>query len=953
MSIPKDSSKSKKTLSFLRNICSETYTDPVTCAIYSQDASIYELSPQAVVVPRSAGEIQKVVKGAQKNNVSITPRGAGTNTTGSAIGSGIVFDMSKHLRSVRSFDHERSRILVETGIVQDELNSLLQQYGLRLGPDTSTGDRATIGGMIGCNSAGARSLRFGSMHQAILGIELTLSTGEILWLSRVHERDKQSHPLFDQIFRIAHEFQDDIRNQFPAFERSSSGYQLRQLLNLDCIDFAKLIAGSEGTLGVITAAELQLVPLLPKTKLFVYSFASILDAMEASSKLIKCKPISLELIDQKILSLALENGYEVPKNIPLDAGSYIICEVEVSASRPSYDPLNGLIKQTELEDPQDIACMWSIRKGGLGLLLSTRSSRRAIGFIEDMAVDPKKLPLFYQDLSKILELHKVEAGIYGHIGAGCLHLRPFFNLAEDRKLIETMSRQALDLVKKYRGVFSSEHGDGLVRSWASEELFGSRIMQALKEVKKAFDPHNLMNPGKVIPQQKIFENLREKPTIVPFKPQFRSHQRGGIEATVDMCNGNGSCRKMSGTMCPSYQATLDEKQTTRARALALKGVFTGQIPLETMVKNNFEEVFDLCISCKGCAHDCPSHIDASKLKAEWLNYLHQTKGASLRSRFFAKIGTYLDKAAYISKVSNWFTKSLIGKSLFYFLNIDSEALPQITQERFSTWAQKEGLHETSKPDVLLFSDTYTEFFEPEIGKAAVFILQKLQLRVRILPWKCCGRAAISKGFLDVAKKQVEEFTHSLEKQLDHLPLSDKTLPIIVLEPSCLSVFLDEGPDFGNDNAPLLKQQRFVAFEEFISGYRTEIARICNLQNQNIAIHVHCHQKSLCKPSPLIALPKNNITLFTTGCCGMAGSFGYELEHLDISRKIFERDLGSKIDAYSSTEHPDYWIVANGVSCRAQIKRLRPNFNSEQGPHRVLHLAQFLEQQYRATQGRVP
>lgn len=891
----------------------EFYTDTVSRSIYSQDASIYQITPQAILCPRSAQEIQKSIIYAATNKVTITPRGAGTNTTGAALGTGIILDLSKHLRSIRSFDEKTARVIVDPGVVQDDLNTASLKYGLRLGPDTSTGDRATIGGMVGTNAAGSRSLRFGSMRDAVVGIKLMLASGESIWLRDMHESEYNEQPLLKELLKIASSYHEEISTKFPDFKRSSTGYPLRELLNPKSVHFGKFIAGSQGTLGVITAIELQLVPKLPQTSLLVLSFDTVIHAIEASSKFLDLNPISLELLDKTILESALLQNYEVPHGVDPHAGALIIAEFEKETTAPV---LEGSYKSVILKDPDECRAIWAIRKAGLGLLLSRRSKRRAIGFIEDMAVPPKQVTPFFKELTSLFNANEIQAGVYGHVGAGCLHIRPFFNLIEDRKRIEELSEKALWLVKKYQGVYSSEHGEGLLRSWATKPFFGEKLFQAMKEIKSLFDPKGLMNPGKIIPNQALLDNVRQMPLSSPFEPVFKSYQQGGLALTVDLCNGNGACRKKSGTMCPSFQATLDEHDSTRARALALKGILTGDIPQDAIFSKDFSKVFDLCLSCKGCARECPSQIDVSKLKAEITNYTNKIKGTSLRSRIFGRIGSYLKMGSLFPKISNWMMHTFLGR----LLGVDQQALPNIAKERFSSWASANQLLATQNPDLILFSDTFTEFLHPEVGIAAVKVLQSIGKKVRVLPWNCCGRTAISKGFLDQSKKL-------LSKLYDTLSYSN--CPLIVLEPSCLSTFIDEAKEFGLDFS---KHVPVISFEEYIHPLmdKLELKRF----PYSIAYHIHCHEKSLFKNSYgleiLRSIPDAHVIPLETGCCGMAGSFGYEIEHIAISKKIFTQDLGLKLGSCDTNT----WVITNGTSCRAQIQRYTKS-------HRTSHISELL------------
>ncbi|MBS0656592.1 MAG: 4Fe-4S dicluster domain-containing protein, partial [Verrucomicrobia bacterium] len=659
---------------------------------------------------------------------------------------------------------------------------------------------------------------------------------------------------------------------------------------------------------------------------------SLLDALKEAPSYLAFAPFSLELIDKKIIEFGLSsplmhNRLQFLHTLP-EALVLIECPVEQADALLAHIKKKDPLFVEMLEDKETVKAVWDLRKLGLGLLLSKKSYSQAVAFIEDITVPIDHVAPFIEEIQALLTQAGKEAGIYGHLGVGCLHIRPYFDTRnkQELKLIEEMMDKAMKLVTKYGGILSGEHGDGLTRSWTTEKMFGSKIFEAFTRLKMAFDPHDRMNPGKIVgTSQPLLDNLKRSPTtkVEAFQPFFDFSREGGLAMAIDMCNGNGACRKKEGVMCPSFQVTHDEKDSTRARANALQALIHGRLHAEAIATPEFHEVMDLCIQCKGCKTECPSQIDMAKLKSEYLHQLHQKKGAPLRDRLFASIPSLFRLASSMPRLANWVTTKI---SKFFGI-AEERPLPQLATSRFSTLFKRHKKNQ-SNSHVVLFVDTFTEFTAPSIGMDAVKVLEALGLSVIAPDWHCCGRTLISKGFLPEAKKKLEYLVNVL------YPYAEKGLQIVGLEPSCILTLVDEVRDFGLDAqkvAAISKASRPI--DEFLFDYIDQLAALTSPYPGSVQLHGHCHQKSLvgikAQCEILKKLTAKEVTVIPSGCCGMAGSFGYEKEHAHFSQQIGELVLFPHIRACD----PDTIIIASGTSCRAQI---------EVGTKRhALHLVEFI------------
>lgn len=847
-----------------RHVEGDVRADLMTQQIYSVDASIFEIPPAAVVLPKNKEDLVAIVQIAQECNVPITSRGGGTGIAGGCLGQGVVVDTSKYLTRILEFYPNEKYAVCEPGVIQDQLNQRAQKYGLCLGADTSTGNRATIGGMCATNAAGSHYLKYGNMIDHVLGVEMILSTAEKVYLS-----EGSSWPNLPEVVSP------------PTFHRSSSGYPLYTLLEQPR-NLAKLTVGSEGTLGIFSEIKLKLSETLLKRSLAILPFPSLEESLKEVPGILQFKPTSLEVIDEHIIEMGRLSPLLKGRLDWLDFGTKACLIAEFEADTPpSFSH-----KQINLLKAADQESVWALRKAGLGLLLSRRSYSRAIAFIEDLAVPPEKLPNFVKELKELLPW---EIGIYGHAGDGCLHMRPYINVTNPKEIdqIFYIMPQVADLVRRFGGVLTSEHGDGIIRSWLNPTFYGESIYQAMIQVKKAFDPFNLMNPGKIVEASQPREFVRpSRPIQISTFLDFT--KEGGLHLAADLCNGNGECRKTTGLMCPSFHAYKDERHTTRARAQSLRAILNGRLPMEELTEKGLLDVLDYCLECKGCKKECPSQVDMAKMKMEVLYQYQEKHGYSLKSHLFGKYRLWASLGARFPSFSNWFMQTVLTKKSLPLIGITPHRpLPKLALERFSIWWNKRDIVKKGKK-VRLFIDTFTEYHCPEVGQAAVLLLEKNGFSVDPITHLCCGRTALSCGLLKEAKKAALALSAHLEGCED---------PLIVLEPSCLSALVDDYPSL---NIPPIKA---IPLESFLSHLSIKTP---------IFYHPHCHEQVLSAPISLKqCFPQ--MVLSDAGCCGLAGAFGYESHHYEMSMAIAQNQLFKKIASY-----PDLPIVASGFSCRQQI-----------------------------------
>ncbi len=936
-----------------RVVRGEVRFDTMTRLLYSTDASIYQVEPIGVVLPRDKSDVQAVIEVASRYGAPVLPRGGGTSLAGQAVNRAIVLDLSPHMNQLLEVNREEQWCRVEPGLVQDELNALVRPQGLLFGPDTSTSNRATLGGMIGNNSAGAHSIAYGLTLHHVLELTVLLADGSEVKLSDLAPEALQAKlkgndlegQIYREVVRIVGETRDDILARYPKIMRRVSGYNLNEFVKDQPVSLARLVVGSEGTLATVVEAKLRLVVRPRHTALDAIHYADIQEALESSQEILETDPYAVELIDKMILDLARGNIEQSKRMGFVQGDPAAIMIVEYAGEgeaevRAKVETLEARRAQARFGyaasiayDPEAQQSIWKLRKAGLGLLLGMKGDKKPIAFVEDTAVDPAKLAAFVPRFNAILAKHGARAGYYGHCSVGCLHIRPLINLKEERgvRQMEAIAEEIAELVLEFGGALTGEHGDGRARSPFNERLFGPRVYDAFRQVKRAWDPKNLMNPGNIVDASPMTEHLRYSPAYRTWEPKtlLDFSGQGGFAAAVEMCNGIGVCRKkLEGTMCPSYMATRDEEHSTRGRANALRAVLSGQLPPSEFTGRRLYEVMDLCLECKACKAECPANVDMAKLKYEFLAHYYAANGLPLRNRLFGHIERVSRVGSRLAPLSNWVARSRLNRwFLEKVVGIDRRRLlPAFAREPFTTWfGKRRAAGDGERGEVVLFHDTFVTYHTPQIGQAAVRLLEAAGYRVRLIDKKCCGRPLISKGMLGEAKAHAAWNVEHLADYARH------GVPIVGLEPSCLLTLRDEYVDLlRSEEARTVARQSFL-LEEFLERERSNGLVLAFTGNGRKALlHGHCHQKALVGTAPTVAVLKwagFDIQEVDSGCCGMAGSFGFEREHYDLSVALGNRRLVPAVNAAG----PEVEIVAPGISCRQQIEHLagrRPKHPAE-------------------------
>jgi len=927
-----------------RRVEGEVRFDRTSRLLYSTDASMYEIEPIGVVLPRHKGDVQAVIEVANRFGAPVLPRGGGTSLAGQTVGHAIVLDFSKYMNRVLEVNPEELWCRVEPGLVQDELNAHVRPMGLLFGPDTSTSNRATIGGMIGNNSAGAHSLVYGKTLDHVLELTVTLSDGsEVVFqdlsseeLSTKIRKNDLEGQICREMLVLADKHRDEIVARYPKILRRVSGYNLDEFVKEQPFNLSRLVVGSEGTLACVVEAKMRLVPRPRWTALDVIHFHDDQEALEATQAILQTAPYALESTDKMILDLARGNIQQSRRLGFVQGNPSSLLMVEYAGEteeevKEQVHELEMLRKAHRIGyaatlafRPEEVRAIWGVRKAGLGLLLGTKGDKKPIAFVEDTAVEPARLPEFIKRFREILNRHDAVAGYYGHCSVGCMHIRPLINLKKESevKKMTAIADEISDLVLEFHGAMSGEHGDGLARSHFNEKLYGPAIYEAFRQVKRVFDAKNLMNPGKIVDAPAMTESLRIRPSYRTWQPAtvLDFSGQGGFAAAVEMCSGMGECRKkLDGTMCPSYMATLDEEHSTRGRANALRAVLSGKVPREEFAGKRLYEVLDLCLECKACKAECPSNVDMAKLKYEFLSHYYRTHGFPLRNRLFGRIEKWNRLGARIAPLANWLASLPPSRWLLERVaGIDARRpLPRLAAETFEDWFERQPSHDgRSNGEVVLFHDTFNTFNTPSVAVAATLFLRKAGYRVTLAQKKCCGRPMISKGMLEEARENAAWNVSQLA------PCAERGVSIVGLEPSCLLTLRDEYPELvRSEEAKLVAQQSFL-FDEFVLRER-EKGRMTvpfNGNGRRVLLHGHCHQKALVGTAPTVAALRMagfEVTEVDSGCCGMAGSFGFEKEHYDLSLAIGNRRLAPAVKAAGA----DVEIVASGISCRQQIEHL--------------------------------
>ena len=912
--------------------------------LYSTDASIYQIEPVGVVVPRHKGDVQAVIELANKLGVSVLPRGGGTSLAGQAVGHSIVLDFSKYMRNVLEVNREELWCRVQPGLVQDELNAHVRAMGLQFGPDTSTANRATIGGMIGNNSSGAHSLTYGKTLDHVIELTVLLADGTEVVLKDLAPEEVERRGRMDtieghahrEVFRLAQQYQQEILARYPKIMRRVSGYNLDEFVKPQPFNLARILVGSEGTLATVVEAKMRLVPKPKWTAMDVIHFSDDIEALECAQVILETRPYAMESTDKMVLNLARGN-IEQSRRLGFVQGtpdSLLMVEYAGGTEDEVKDQVYKLEEvrkhakigyaATLAFKPEEVKAIWGVRKAGLGLLLGIKGDKKPIAFVEDTAVAPEKLPEFIRRFREVVARHDTVAGYYGHCSVGCMHIRPLINLKENSETDKMVSiaNAISDLVLEFNGAMSGEHGDGLARSHFNAKLFGPALYEAFRQIKRAFDPKNLMNPGKIVDAPAMTQSLKISPQYKPWEPRTTLNfaGQGGFVRAVEMCSGMAECRKkLDGTMCPSYMGTLDEEHSTRGRANALRSAISGRAPQEEFTGKRLYEVMDLCLECKACKAECPSNVDMAKLKYEFLDHYYGANGLPLRNRLFGAIESLNRLGSRLAPLSNRIANTSFNRWLMeIFAGIDRRRpLPEFATESFEQWFRKHKIEgDGSKGDVVLFHDTFNNYNTAHVAVAATRFLEKSGYRLLLVEKKCCGRPMISKGMLSQAK---ENAAWNIEKLAAY---AEKGIPIVGLEPSCLLTLRDEYPEFIHTEAARKVAENSFLFEELVSREQKQGRLILqsNGAGKKVLLHGHCHQKALVGTAPTVAMLKGagyEVSEVDSGCCGMAGSFGFEKEHYDLSVTIGNRRLVPAVKAAG----PEVEIVAPGISCRQQIEHL--------------------------------
>ena len=930
-----------------RRVDGEVRFDPYSRLLYSTDASIYQMEPIGVVIPRTTDDVQAVVEFAAGEGIPVLPRSGGTSLAGQTVNHAIVLDFSKYLNNVLEVNAEESWARVQPGIILEQLTKQVANHGLQYAPDPTTANRACVGGGIGNNTCGAHSVIYGKTLDHINELDVILSDGSRAHFAPLTASELESRlsagglegDIYRGVMRIAAEQQEEIDRTYAKIQRRVSGYNLDEFVPqaglTGPVNLARMVVGSEGTLCVVTEAKVNLVARPTMTSLSVLHFRSVFDASEATMKVLGHDPSSVELIDKMILDRCREalGQSRLLSFIEGDPGATLLVEFYGESEAELTRKMDALQKDIGLAyacvnimDRAGQAAVWNVRKGGLGLLMSIRGDAKPIPFVEDPAVDPSVMGDFVRRFDEIVTSHGTTAGYYGHAAVGCLHIRPMISL-KNREGIDKMvsiGDAVSDLIKEFGGSMSGEHGDGIVRGVWTRKMFGDRIYNAFRELKHTWDPQDIMNPGKIIDTPLMTENLRYgsayKPIHLETKLDFTSDF--GFSGAVEMCNGMGACRKLDGTMCPSFMATRDEEHSTRGRANLLRAALSGRMPEGaegSITDKRLHDALDLCLECKACKAECESGVDMAKLKYEFLDRYQERHGVPLRSRLFGNINALNRLGSRYAPMTNWIAGNGLGKALVSaLLGISSRRQqPSFARQSLPDWfAQRDRsrLSAAKFGAVALYNDTFMNYNYPEIGIAAVELLEAAGYEVELVNGGCCGRPMISKGMLDQARELARSNMAGL------YDYARQGIPIVGCEPSCLLTLRDEYPEFVPEEQARVVAENSFLIDEFLAKAKSDDRLDLAFKDveKRVLFHGHCHQKAMVGTEHSLAalrlVPGYEVELINAGCCGMAGSFGFEKEHYDISMQIGGLALFPSIES-----KPDWEVAVMGVSCRQQVE----------------------------------
>ncbi len=923
----------------------DVYQDPMSLVLYSTDASNYQIMPLAVLVPRSAADVRYAVEAAYRHGVPVLPRGGGSSLAGQTVGAALIIDFSRHLNRIIDIDPEQRQARVEPGLVYDRLNAAAASHGLMMGPDPASGNRATLGGMLANNSTGTHSILYGNFVDHIVDASVILADGTTTVfreLDRVEwSRRATGEGLEAEIYRkmgaLLASSAAVIERDTPRHWRRNSGYRLERLLDTRR-NLAQLLCGSEGTLAVVSEMTVSLVPRPKRTALAVVHFSKRDAALRAVTDLLETSASAIELLDGTAIRQARRaKGFAGAVDfITGDPGAALLVEYYGATEAELRDRLDDLRSVAsrhvdayytlELIEPDRIRRVWDVRKEVLGLVMGVRGDHKPVPFIEDASVPVEHLASYIRRLDASIAEAGARAAYYAHASAGCLHVRPFLNLKDpaDVSRMERIAVASMELVREYGGVVSSEHGDGLARSWLNPTFLGDALFRVCRETKRIFDRSGILNPGKIVDAPPIGAHLRYKPgsNTAAIDSVMDFEEFGGFVGALEMCNGNGACRKLdTGTMCPSFMVTGDEQHSTRGRANALRAVISGWLPLTQLTSKRMYEVMDLCIQCKACKTECPSNVDMARIKTEWLSKYWADNTVPLRTRLFARLpdtayrlgksGRRAANAAATVRPLRRLAAAVLGTA------------PQRHQPLFANVSLVERYARRPAADrgkpIVLFPDTFTNYFEPEIGIAAIDMLEAAGYKVLVPTSRvCCGRTYLSKGFVTEVQRLAIETVDVL------YPFVEKGYTIVGLEPSCILTLRDEFLALLQGEKRARKLAGAVeTFEEFVA--RDDGRRVSKLTTGDrpteVLVHGHCHQKALVGMEASLQCLRlagyRNVRVVDSGCCGMAGSFGYEKEHEQLSTAMGERRLAPAVRSFDKNGI----VVAAGTSCRAQIKDL--------------------------------
>lgn len=931
-------------------ISGEVRFDPLSQALYSTDASVYQILPLGVVIPRTPDDIVQTVNICRQAGVSITARGGGTSQAGQAIGAGVQLDFSKYLNKVLAFEPEARRVRVQPGIVLDELNAFLRPYGLLLPLDISTSDRATIGGMIANNSSGTRSVVYGKTLDYVESVTAVLADGSVALLSAVDAGQLEAKcglpnlegGCYRVVRRLAREHATEIERRYPKILRRVGGYNLDEFVpGREPFNLARLLVGSEGTLAIILEATLRLASPPKHRAMCVVQFHDLLESLAATPVILRRGPSAVELVDRFILdSTRGKTEFEPLRSfISGDPAAVLFVEFFGETAEEAAGRVTELEQSLQSAglgyhvhralEPAAQARLWKLRQAALGLSMSEFGDAKAISFVEDTAVAPERLRDYIARFLQVLERHNTRAGFYAHASVGLLHVRPIVNLkeADGVSKFASIAEDISDLVLEFGGALSGEHGDGLARSPFQKKMYGPELYGAFCELKRTFDPTGLFNTGKIVEAPPLTANLRfgTRYQTRTVETVFDFSEFGGLSQAAEQCGGIGACRKkLTGTMCPSYMATRDENDSTRGRANVLRLAISGQLGNSGLTDPALYPVLDLCLECKACKSECPTGVDMARMKSEFLHQYQRRHGKTARSRLLAQVERLARWGSRLAPVSNWLAGSHPVRWLLEAgFGLDRRRVPpKFVQRTFLNWWSKHGLQFASSDTaagrgLALFADTFTNFHEPQIPIAAAELAAAAGWSLSVPPRVCCGRPLISKGFLAEARQQAERTTQAL------LPYAERGRPIVFVEPGCYSAVRDDHPNLlrGEQQAAARRvAAACLTFEEWV--LQTELAFSPGLQK--IHLHPHCHQRALVGSGPAVRslsrIAGCEVVDLDAGCCGMAGSFGYEREHYEISRAVGERKLFPAIRAAQNSATPQtVTIAAAGFSCRHQIE----------------------------------